>query len=417
MADICVTYGYGCRYWRSLALLGCLALPLLAGCDRSRLPAGSERDGEGGAKRSAGSLGSAAPSSAPSSSGEWSLRLLRTLGEGSGEATFERIDAVAVSPDGRFYVMDGGEERISAFSPDGRFLAHLGSRGEGPGEFRTAAFVAWVEPGRLLVGERFPARLHWLSLEGEPLADARVTFSGRTTSGGARGVAEWGAGGGRLFVRIVELGPGGDAAPVGRLFEVDRAGVARTPLLTWRDPPRRAGLPELFAARWSWTVGLAGDPLVTPGNRYVVRRVVAAGTAPPLIDREVPPVPVPPAMREQELQRARDALRASGAPPSMSRQLLAGLRASSVLPSISRLWAGRPDGRVYAGVAGRGPDGRMRELGALDVYSPSGSPLGRLVLPPGVLPIRFRENVMYAEWRDEMDVPYLRIYGLRPPSG
>jgi len=42
---------------------------------------------------------------------------------------------MALDAEGNLYVLDTGNHRIQKFSPDGDFLATLGRKGQGPGEF------------------------------------------------------------------------------------------------------------------------------------------------------------------------------------------------------------------------------------------------------------------------------------------
>jgi hypothetical protein len=54
---------------------------------------------------------------------------------------FHMPSAIAVDRTGDLYVLDTGNHRVQKFGPDGQYLATLGRRGQGPGEFY---FPAWV---------------------------------------------------------------------------------------------------------------------------------------------------------------------------------------------------------------------------------------------------------------------------------
>jgi hypothetical protein len=54
---------------------------------------------------------------------------------------FWRITDVCVDPDGNIYVVDMRNCRVQKFDPRGRFLATIGCRGQGPGEFQMPKFV------------------------------------------------------------------------------------------------------------------------------------------------------------------------------------------------------------------------------------------------------------------------------------
>src|SRR5262249_49596919 len=60
-------------------------------------------------------------------SGHRQLDLTRENGDGLGD--------VAFAPDGSFYVLDVGNERVQKFTPDRKFVKAWGSFGMGPGQF------------------------------------------------------------------------------------------------------------------------------------------------------------------------------------------------------------------------------------------------------------------------------------------
>lgn len=68
-------------------------------------------------------------------------------------AVITRIDWLAVSDDGRLAIPDAMESQARVFDPDGRLLANLGRRGEGPGEFRRPRFTAFADDGSLYVAD------------------------------------------------------------------------------------------------------------------------------------------------------------------------------------------------------------------------------------------------------------------------
>jgi hypothetical protein len=64
---------------------------------------------------------------------------------------FGRIDYAAIADDGAMAIVDGGNQRIYRFHPDGRLRDSLAARGEGPGEFRAAAGLRFDRAGRLVL--------------------------------------------------------------------------------------------------------------------------------------------------------------------------------------------------------------------------------------------------------------------------
>jgi tripartite motif-containing protein 71 len=88
-------------------------------------------------------------------------RTLRYLEEWSGEGSFQLsyIRAAAVSPAGRVYVADTGDERVVAFTPTGQGLLAFGTPGISPGQLIAPLGVAAAGAGAFVVetyGSRSP---------------------------------------------------------------------------------------------------------------------------------------------------------------------------------------------------------------------------------------------------------------------
>jgi hypothetical protein len=64
-------------------------------------------------------------------------RLLGTIGENARTPFFlSQVSGFALDDSGRVYVADFQDPHVVVFAPDGRHLATIGRKGEGPGEFR-----------------------------------------------------------------------------------------------------------------------------------------------------------------------------------------------------------------------------------------------------------------------------------------
>jgi len=106
-------------------------------------------------------------------------KVLMTLGK-AGVASaepglFDAPTDVAVAPDGAIFVTEGhsgptpGNDRISKFSKDGKFIKAWGKRGSGPGEFKSPHTIALDSRGRLFVGDRSNNRIQIFDQEGRYL--------------------------------------------------------------------------------------------------------------------------------------------------------------------------------------------------------------------------------------------------------
>jgi peptidylamidoglycolate lyase len=99
---------------------------------------------------------------------------------GDDAAHFNMPTDVAVAPDGSFYVSDGyGNSRIVKFSPEGRFLAEWGAKGNGPGQFDVPHSLALDGRGRVYVADRGNARLQIFDGEGQFIAEWQGAQLGR----------------------------------------------------------------------------------------------------------------------------------------------------------------------------------------------------------------------------------------------
>jgi sugar lactone lactonase YvrE len=100
-------------------------------------------------------------------------KVLMTLGK-AGVASaepglFDQPTDVVVAPNGDIFVTEGhlqGNNRVSKFSKDGKFIKMWGKKGSGPGEFFAPHTIALDSRGRLFVGDRSNNRIQIFDQEG-----------------------------------------------------------------------------------------------------------------------------------------------------------------------------------------------------------------------------------------------------------
>lgn len=101
---------------------------------------------------------------------EVSLRLIRTIGgidvEDENLAFHFPYDVAWDSSD-NIYILDEGNNRIQKFSPEGKYLATIGRRGQGPGEFLSPFSLDIDSKGYLYVSEGGSRRIQILTPEGK----------------------------------------------------------------------------------------------------------------------------------------------------------------------------------------------------------------------------------------------------------
>ena len=106
-------------------------------------------------------------------------KVLMTLGK-AGVASadpglFDEPTDVVVAPNGDIFITEGhsggttGNDRISKFSKDGKFIKSWGKRGSGPGELKSPHTIALDSRGRLIVGDRDNNRIQLFDQEGRYL--------------------------------------------------------------------------------------------------------------------------------------------------------------------------------------------------------------------------------------------------------
>jgi len=79
---------------------------------------------------------------------------------------------IAFSPEGEIYVCDGyGNARVHRFSPDGRLLQSWGTPGTGPGQFNVPHGIAVDREGTVYVADRENSRVQLFSLDGQYISE------------------------------------------------------------------------------------------------------------------------------------------------------------------------------------------------------------------------------------------------------
>lgn len=108
---------------------------------------------------------------------------LRDIGErGHAKGQFNLPRDAELGPDGRLYVVDGGNFRVQVFEPDGRFVRAFGDIGSQPGQFSRPKGIALDRKGRVYVSDAAFGNFQVFDPEGELL-----TFVGARGRGGAPG--------------------------------------------------------------------------------------------------------------------------------------------------------------------------------------------------------------------------------------
>ena len=195
-------------------------------------------------------------------------KVLLTLGTpgmpGDGPAQFNSPADVVSAPGGEIFIADGhnenGNNRVTKFTKEGKFIKAWGRTGHGPGEFRTLHGIAMDSRGRLFVADRFNNRVQIFDQEGKFLA--QWTQFGRPSgiSFDARD---------RIFVADSESddvqNPGWDMGI--RIGDARTGAVTEFILFPWADPRDTAGNGAVAVDRDGNLYG--GEPRPKQLRKYV----------------------------------------------------------------------------------------------------------------------------------------------------
>jgi secreted PhoX family phosphatase len=106
-------------------------------------------------------------------------KVLLTLGKAGAVSAapgeFDEPTDVLVAPNGNVFVTEGhsggttGNDRVSVFDKNGKFLRSFGKHGSGPGEFFNPHTIAIDSRGRLFVGDRGNNRIEIFDQDGKYL--------------------------------------------------------------------------------------------------------------------------------------------------------------------------------------------------------------------------------------------------------
>jgi len=86
--------------------------------------------------------------------------------QGSGPGQFHDPRGIAIGPEGRVYVADGGNHRVQVFDAEGNFLRMWGTQGTGPGQFQEPWGLAVAPNGEVYVADTWNHRIQVFDSEG-----------------------------------------------------------------------------------------------------------------------------------------------------------------------------------------------------------------------------------------------------------
>lgn len=345
---------------------------------------------------------------------EWSLTEVLTLGAagdaGGSAQQFGRISGVVAGADGRVYVADALAREIRVFREDGSFVRRIGQEGEGPGEFSTLQSIAWLGD-RLAILDPGSGRLGLLSSEGEWLGQRRYSSLTGTD------------------IRLHPTGPREVYMPMVRIQDgaVDVFFLRQTPEGPADTLPRPdVEQPEVVRVVCTHDSGRA---ISVHGASFAPRllRVPAPGVlradvwtadyridfATPrgdtvhVVERDLPPLPVTDDVwREEEsrYQEFRERIGDAQCEPDR-------LPRPDAMEQVRTLIFDR-NGRMWV-------EARSDAGWALDAFDAEGRLLATVPIPDRLerVPPYVRDDRLYLVVTDDLDVEYVKVFEIAPPTG
>ena len=351
--------------------------------------------------------------------------------EGEDEYTFGSISELAVTGDGHIYAFDGQAHQLRRYDSLGTFVRNVGRKGGGPGEYDRVNGLAVAPDGRVFLWDAGNARVTIYSPEGEPLTTYRLQGGFFTSNAVTLDSA------GRVYTRVMIFGPD----PSKWHSVLVRYGVDGTPVDTiqvpsFEMPPssiiaRREGSTSQnnvpFSPTSQWAIGPDARFVHGRSDAYAIYRELPEGKV-MRIEREADPVPVGAAEREEreasatwQMRTVDPSWRWNGPPIPETKPYFKGLRVAQ----DGRLWVqlsqpGEIDpavdstqstaGASGTGAAGAPPSGnrrpalRYREPQVWDVFAADGRFLGQVQFPHGFTLYAMRGDQVWGVQRDELDV-------------
>lgn len=340
--------------------------------------------------------------------------------DGPRESQLFRVRGATRLPDGGVVVNNSGTVEIRIYGPDGRHVRSLGGEGRGPGQFTWIAWVQYIAPDTLLVGEGSTIRLTRFTLDGthvetrdltSPVGpwrgpDARLPDGRFLEYQSQSDPPNPGAGHVRYATAAVAFAEGATTldtlltGPGGESFWVESVVGGSRGFANMGVKVGRVGLRAAQGGAVALGDGAEYDVRVrrADGALLRVRRTVERR---PVTDADVRNLIETSLERYDESRRPLMRRRMEGTPTSPSMPAYSAVQ----IDRLGNLWV----------EAFRAPDDDA--LRNWSVFDPDGRWLGDVVLPEGLEVFEIGRDYVLGKETDELDVEYVRVYALLKQPG
>ena len=354
--------------------------------------------------------------------------------EGPTEYMFDRIMGAVRFADGTIAVGTMGSGSIRYYDAEGTFLREAGRPGEGPGEFRQLMGVQHLS-GDTLMADNAREEALFFDIAGNHV---------RTVSAGLL-ATEWGyafpigwlADGTVIAATSPQSPPEGSTGAVadsGNLMLWEGTGygppVVRLPMRVWSDGPDPRRLPQQFGPgvalathQNSLFFSFASHPNV---HVFTPAEEAETGTRTLHLERILRRLAWSPEPVTQDAidafthQYVNEATGEDGQPNPRMEQLrrsnLERMSFAEHFPAHRRMLVDRSGGvwlQHYVQMPTASAwNQTLSEPTVWDAYTPAGAWMGPVELPADFHPFEIGDDYVLGLWRDDMDVEYVRMYGL-----
>lgn len=329
--------------------------------------------------------------------------------DGAASGTFGSVLDVALDPMGRAWIADAQQKQLLVFDTRGKHVRTIGAQGGGPREFAAIAGMDFAPDGKLWVLDSGNARFAVYDTAGKLVRTqprlsmiAMAPWSGGFDSAGRLYDLGMRATDGRPPAMVIlrsEPSQLPDTFPLpefkGEYFEV-RGGTASNRTVVRLLVP--------FSGVQTWALDPDGYVWIANTAEYRIERHRFSGGVDRVVEREVERVPVTREDRARLMDETEFFTR-QGGKIDLSRipdhqPALSGF----VFDETGHLWVS--------------PVLEAAEGGALDVFAPSGSYLGRVPLPGGRISVRaIRGNQVAGVAKDSLGVESVILMRIVKPAG
>lgn len=356
----------------------------------------------------------------------WTLEDVMTIGEAAGDPDYQfgniAQGGIAVTEDGRIFVVDQQAQHLKVFGPDGIYQQTIGQPGSGPGEFGPGVGPILIGRGdTLIVPDLGNQRVNILESDGSEPASFRMSFE--------TGIpARWDmtASGDLVYqLRSLNLPNTEQRDTLDLIVQATYGGEVTDTLMT----PKRGesftfdedGQPVrmIFSPEPVWSLVGADGLCFAVNDVFRLSMFDAQGSLTGIVSIPIERQAVTQADIDFFIDTVERLATEQGAPPQQIEILLSTFHFADYFPAFLQMMPG-PEGSLWVqrvqqptllSAEEQETWNPNLDMGATewDILDAEGRYLGVVDMPHRFQPVTFEGDLVYGVWRDEFDVQYVRV--------